>query len=31
MTDLLKIVRIGAQNVPGLHEHKPLDDIINNI
>jgi len=26
MTDLLKIVRIGARNVPRLHEHKHLDD-----
>jgi len=26
MTDLLKIVRIGAQNVPRLHGHKRLDD-----
>jgi len=26
MTDLLKIDRIGARNVPRLHEQKRLDD-----
>jgi len=26
MTDLLKIDRIGARNVPRLHEHKRLED-----
>jgi len=26
MTDLLKIDRIGARNMPRSHEHKRLDD-----
>ena len=29
MTDLLKIVRIGAWNVPCLPGHKHLDDDVN--